>query len=94
MVASRRAQQSKKMTGVFSKKSISRCSMILSYLVVFTSTVSSYLKFVASIPMSAFTGLRAGEQKRDIGFAVHDARTPQKRFLPNRDAPADSPQAK
>jgi len=35
--------------------------MIFSYLVVFTSTVSSYLKFVASIPMSAFTGLLAGE---------------------------------
>ncbi|WP_445176225.1 hypothetical protein [Microcoleus sp.] len=32
--------------------------------------------------------------KGDIGFAVQDARNPQKRFLPNRDAPADSPQAK
>jgi len=54
------------------------------------NTVGSYLKCVGSIQMSAFTGVFA--VRFSLGCA--DARTPQKRFLQNRDALADSRKTK
>lgn len=68
---------SKKMTKVFSKKSVCRSSIRFFYLVVFTYTVGS----IKSV-LPEFKWVLSQERSRlDAGWAVQDDRTPVKKLF-------------